>query len=141
MIIFLRNIPATTQYHDILEFIEPVLKGGFFSRKGTASSIKILVLEDKNFHTREYHGLVKVDQEAVAERVIKKLNRKLFKGRRIAVREYKHRTWHGDRRVNWDDMVKLQERRKNDRRRSHLEVVDDMTDKFTNKGSFHRKLE
>ena len=43
MIIFLRNIPSTTQVHDISDFIEPVVKRSLFSlfrERGYIDNIK-----------------------------------------------------------------------------------------------------
>ena len=141
MIIFLGRIPANTRKHEVTDFIEPALKGGFFQKSGRIEHIKILVLEDTQAKTIEYHGLVTIDSDAAAKRVIKKLNRKAFKGKHIAVREYHHRLWHNDPRINmheWNE--ELVNKRKTDRRRSRIEEDADISDKFSSNDSFHRNL-
>ena len=87
MIVFLRRIPANTRKQDIIDFIEPALKGGLLQKAGRIEDIKILVFEDTQTKIMEYHCLVTIDSEDVANRIIKKLNRKAFKGKHIPVRE------------------------------------------------------
>ena len=102
MIIFLRNIPATTRINEISEFIEPVVKRSLFKlfrESGFIDNIKILALKDNNLNLIEYHGLVTIYPHSVGERVIKLLNRQIFKGKHITVREYVKRSWHNDRRI------------------------------------------
>ena len=141
MIIFLGRIPANTRKHEVTDFIEPALKGGFFQKSGRIEHIKILVLKDKNTNTLEYHGLVTIDPDDAAKRVIKKLNRKVFKGKHIAVREYQLRAWHNDPRINMREYnEELMNKRKGDRRRSRIEEDEDISDKFSSNEVFHRNL-
>ena len=126
MIIILRRISENTEKHEIIDFLTPVLKGGLLKRSGHIESIKILILKDTLKNTIEYHGLVTIDSDAAANRAIKKLNRKSFKNRNITIREYFHRSWHNDPRVNmheWNE--ELDDKRKNNRRRARLEVVSE----------------
>ncbi len=126
MIIILRRIPENTENHEIIDFLAPVLKGGFLKRPGHIEHIKILILKDTLKNTIEYHGLVTIDSDAAANRVIKRLNRKPLKNKNIIVREYFHRSWHNDARVNtheWNE--ELEDKRKNNRRRARLEVVSE----------------
>lgn len=141
MIVFLRRIPANTKKHEIIDFIEPVIKGGLFKKSGRIEDITIMVLKDTQTNALEFHGLVEIDSDAAAERVIKKLNRKVFNGKNIAVREYYQRSWHNDKRQNahqWND--ELVNKRKGDRRRARLEVVNDISDQFSSNKTFHRNL-
>jgi len=125
MIIFLTRIPADTKHDDIIDFIEPMLKGGLFKKSGYIRKINLLILKDIEINELEYHALVTVGPDKVAERVIKRLNRKPINGKHIAVREYVLRNWHNDPRINmhqWNEEFK--DRRKADRRRKDkLEVV------------------
>ena len=140
MIIFLGHIPANTTKNELVDYIEPVLKGGLFQKSGRVENVKILVLKDKNTHTMEYHGLVTVEPDAAANRVIKKLNRKVFKGRHIAVREYHFRTWHNDPRSNMHEYnEELMNKRKADRRRPKFEEEnEEVKANFSSNEVFHR---
>ena len=124
MIVFLRRIPADTNKNEITTFITPALKGGLFSKSGHISDIKILTLRDNRLNKVEHHGLVRIEPDSVAERVIKKLNLNPINGKNIVVREYILRNWHNDPRLrrNHADTA-FPNRRKADRRRHQLEVV------------------
>ncbi len=126
MIIILRRISENTEKQEIVDFLSPILKGGLLKRSGHIEQIKILVLRDPKRNTIEYHGLVTIDSDAAAKRVIKKLNRKQFRNRNIAVREYFYRSWHNDPRVNmheWNEEFK--NKRKTSRRRLGLEIISE----------------
>jgi len=141
MVIILRRIPINTTEEDIVDFIEPGLKAGFFKRSGHIESIQKLVLKDMQNKTIEYHALVTIDSEAAANRAIKMLNRKLFKNKPILVREYFHRSWNNDPRVNmhqWNE--ELVNKRKGSRRRPQLEIVTEESLKFSNKEENFRVL-
>lgn len=141
MNIFLRRIPAQTKRKDIINFIQPAMKVGFFYRKGHIKRIEILVLRDTVINQLEYHGIVTIEPDLVAEKVIKKLNRKKFLGKYIAVREYRRRDWHNDRRLNGKMAAIVQrDRRELDRRRgSRVEIVEDVSDMFSGREGFNRK--
>jgi hypothetical protein len=123
MILFLRKISATTHYDDIASLIEPVLKGGLLSRrKGQIRNVQMLIIKDNARSTLEYHGLVTVEPDEIAEKVIEKLSKRLFQGRVIEVRPYIYRSWKNDPRTNKQppNFVLICER-KGDRRRRNLE--------------------
>ncbi len=131
MIIILRRISENTEKQEIVDFLDPILKGGLLKKSGHIEHIKLLILRDPNKNTIEYHGLVTIDSDSAAQRVIKKLNRKQFRNRNIIVREYFYRSWHNDPRVNmheWNDEFK--NKRKGSRRRIDLEVVSEESIKF-----------
>jgi len=140
MIIFLTRIPADTKRDDIIEFIEPILKGGLFKKSGYIRKINILILKDTVANKLEYHALVTVEPDKVAERVIKQLNRKPINGKHIAVREYVLRNWHNDPRVSmhqWNEEFK--DRRNADRRRKNkLKVVNNIAVELTGRDGFNR---
>jgi len=141
MIVFLRRVPANTRKKDIVAFIGPVLKGGVLQKSGRIEDIKMLVFKNAETKTKEFHCLVTIDSDTVANRVIKKLNRKVFKGKHIAVREYFHRSWHNDSRINMDQCnEELMDKRQGSRRQQRLEVVTDMSDIFSSSENFHRPL-
>ena len=139
MQIILVRIPQGTTHRDIADFLETALKGSLFVRKGIIEKIEIQILYDDRAQITEYHGLVRIEPDAAARRVIKKLNRKAIKGKHIAVREYHIR--------NSDPRLRLHspkstfsDRREADRRRSHLQILSADNDavRFTGNKSFHR---
>jgi len=142
MILFLRRIPEHSDNGDIIDFLKSAVKGSLFQQKGKIENIKILALKDIQKNTLEYHGLVTISPEKVATRVMKTLNRQPFNDRNIIVREYFHRSWHNDPRVNmhqWNE--ELLDKRKHNRRRGRLESVTEESMKFNHGNELsHRVL-
>ncbi|MDD1606578.1 MAG: hypothetical protein LUO95_07100 [Methylococcaceae bacterium] len=141
MIIILKNIPAKTKKRDIKNFIDPVAKGNWLKKSGQIKSI--LFLTQKNIRTNiiQNHVLVEVLPDSVAERVIKKLNRKMLLDSYIAVCEYKIRNWHNDPRINHshaNNYKNFKNKRICERRDPHEEIVSDDID-ITSEKSFHTK--
>lgn len=142
MILFIRKIPANTKLSELIGFVEPTVKGGLFRRSGVIRDAKILALRDLKLRTLEFHGLVTVEPDNVAVRVIKKLKGKRFKGKFVVIRQYFQRDWHNDpRQHHQGGGAKVGfERRKADRRRGKdLELIEDISEKFSNAGDFVRK--
>jgi len=128
MLVFFRNIPPTTRKIDLVEFITPAFNFNFvdkfFRSPGVIIDIKLVTLLDKDKNTLNVHGIVKINPDDAAERVIKRLNRKTVNGRRISVREYQARSGKNDPRGACRDIPQeMLHRRKGDRRRKNLEVV------------------
>ncbi|MGR9071617.1 MAG: RNA recognition motif domain-containing protein [Gammaproteobacteria bacterium] len=154
MIVFFRQIPSTTRIHEITDFIESALNKGaaaLFGKKGYIKQVKIVALKDNDLKTVEYHGLATIIPDEAARRVIDRLNRKPFKGKRIAVREYIARSWQNDRRSeNREIPENIANRREHDRRsgsrrqgerrRKNLEVAQDITNQFKGYKNASRKL-
>ena len=141
MHIILVRIPPDTTPYDIAHFLDNALKGSLFARKGIIEKIEIQILQDNRTNTMEYHGLVTIEPDTAAQRVIKKLNRKAFNGKHIAVREYHIRTWHNDPRLIPKPLnFKFPDHRNKDRRRSHLQVLTHDSVRFTESKTFHRSL-
>ncbi|MGR9044994.1 MAG: hypothetical protein ACU83N_06850 [Gammaproteobacteria bacterium] len=122
MVVFLRYIPADTNKYDIEAFIEPALKGIPFARKGYICDIKIIALRSRQSTLAEYYGLVRIEPESAAKRVIKLLNMKKMCGQEIAVKEYRLRNWHHDRRIKGHSDITISNRRKVDRRRRNMQM-------------------
>lgn len=134
MIIFLKGIPATTTLNDLLEFIRPAIKGGWFGQSGRVLGVNIFELQDTRFKAQEFHGLVSVEPDAVAVRAIKRLKGRRFKGKLVVVRQYFPRDGHNDPRQNHNITVTqhLSDRRKGCRRRGKdLELVRDISESFS----------
>ncbi len=139
MVIILRKIPPETLYQDIIEFIEPSLKPKWFNKEGYIEEVKILIIKDNDKETVEHHGLIRINPDSSAKKVIKLLNRKPILEKRIAVREYQYRSWHNDPRGNLNKRLgKILHRRKGSRRRPNLESLIDNAVTFTSDKSFHR---
>lgn len=140
MIVFLRNIPDKTKNSDIIAFVEPAMKVRWFAKKGVIENIKILQLKDSRTKNSEYHGLVTINSDVIAEKVIKRLNRKIFLGKHIAVRRFLRRNWDNDPRGNYRVKPSLNsEKRASDRRRMQMEEVADMSHNFSSNREFYRQ--
>ena len=137
MIIILKNISANTRKQDVKNFIAPAVKGGWFEKKGKILSISIL--SQRNLRTRmiSYHGLVNIEPSHVAERVIKKLNKKLLGGKYIVVAEYKKRDPKNDPRLRNPNVDAVIRDRRICDRRDEYEVLSD-EGQFRARKNFHR---
>ncbi len=141
MIIILKRIPENTKKIDIIEYLSPVIKGKIFQKTGVIEKVQIQALKDPQSHSIEFHGIVTINSDEAANRVIKKFNRKVFKGKNIAISEYHNRSWRNDRRINSpNDDEDLKSKRKFDRRRSDLKRKNTSVVSYTSHESFHRKL-
>lgn len=120
MKIILKNIPAKTQRKDIKDFLEPTVKGGWLNKTGEIKSISILQLKSTRTRTINYHGLVEIHPDSVAERVIRKLHKKVMSGKFVAISEYKIRNQHkGLKNIKNNIQSNLQSRRIVDRREDY----------------------
>jgi hypothetical protein len=125
MLIILKRIPRYTEKNEIVDFLTPILNGRFFQKQGYIRYINILTLRDNDKNTFEYHGLVDINPEQVANRIIKQLHKNLLNDKSIRVKEYFHRSWHNDPRVSmhqWNE--ELDDKRKHSRRRPRLEIIN-----------------
>lgn len=116
---------------------------GFLSafNKGRLVDAKIVTLLNTDTNIVEHHGLVRIEPDNVAQKIIKRLNRKPFKGIRINIREYHTRSWHNDPRIGMSSASKPLNLRKRDRRRRNVEVIDNFDEiEFSSSSSFHRVL-
>lgn len=139
MRLILVRIPANTSKQDIARFVEPALQRRLSIRKKKIEKIEILKLHDKNINAIEYHGLVTIEPDSLAIRAILKLNRKAINGKHIAVRQYHKRYWHNDPRQKSPSLnLKYPERRTLERRRYHLQELDEIEVRLTGHKSFHR---
>jgi hypothetical protein len=118
MIVLFRNIPADSYHNDIIAFTQPAIKGGLFRVHGDISRVDIIALKEKGSEVLEFQALARIEPDAAADRVIKKLHGLSIRGHRIAIRQYYVRNWKNDKRseVKVEDW-QLQEKRANDRRR------------------------
>lgn len=142
MLVLFRNIPLNTQKLDLELYIAPALKCGLadiFQRQGNVLEINIVRLQDQDLNTLEAHGLVRIEPDKAALRVIRRLNRKSINGRRINVRKYLNRSWHNDLRVKVGNLPsELKNRRKQDRRRKNLIAVRGTSVNIQGMKNFHK---
>ena len=138
MILFFRNIPASTEPFELEDFIQPALKAWLLFKSGRILKTELLAVHDTLANSVEFHALVYVDSEKTGQRIIKNLNGKSFKAKALEIREYITRCWQNDRRINREVSTSIQEKRQKDRRRIRLEKIDhaqsyydDLKPKFT----------
>jgi hypothetical protein len=142
MKIILRRITEYSSKAEIINFLKPILKGNFIQKTGKITRIKILALQDTKTNEIEYHGLVTIDSDEAAIRVIKKLNRKSFNKKRIIIREFFHRRWTNDPRNKMHSKNDQPgNRRFINRRRSTLEKISGRNIKYSSVQSFHRNYQ
>ena len=125
--IFIRNIPADATVKHLREFVE----SGFawrprflnWLRRHRVVGIRVITLVDPDTKETHVYGLATIEPESGAEKIIKRLNRKLLKGRRTAVRRYCKRSRLNDRRLMQSAETELlyKDRRYGDRRKRSLE--------------------
>ncbi|RLA21783.1 MAG: hypothetical protein DRQ62_09015 [Gammaproteobacteria bacterium] len=140
MLVFFRNIPAQTKRSDLIEHVESAIKAPWFRKKGSIESVKVIHLKDHHAKASEYHCVMTIEPEVAARRVIKRLNKSVFLGRHIIVREYQRRIWQNDPRINYKlDDLEIINKRMADRRRKNLEVVKDVSTEFSGNKAFHRE--
>lgn len=138
MILFFRNIPASTEPFELEDFIQPAIKAWLLFKPGRILKTEMLAVHDTLANSVEFHALVYVDSEKTGQQIIKKLNGKHFKTKTLEIREYITRCWQNDRRNNREVSNTIQEKRQKDRRRIRLEKIDhaqsyydDLKPKFT----------
>ncbi len=124
MIVLFKNIPKDSYHNDIVNIIQPVIKGGLFRAQGHINNIDIIALRESETEDLEFQALAHIEPEAAAIRVIKKLHGFFIQGHRIIVREYFLRSWRNDKRSGEGVEVGLQfqEKRKTPCRRRQLKV-------------------
>lgn len=133
MILFVRNIPESTQPKELRAFVEPVLKRrwAFLPARGHVIKVEILSLQNTINKLVEHHGLIFLDSKPAVELALKSLRGKRFKQRALQVREYRHRNPKNDRRVSPSAPNPLIDQRHQDRRRGsimkHLEHLHTMS--------------
>lgn len=143
--LFIRRIPASSSTRELQLFIQDNLPWFWrFRLRGKVRIIAtdILTIIDKHTKEAEFHGLVTLEPDSIAEKIIARLNLRHFKGRRVAVRRYHVRDPNNDRRKNQDEAtsLKFRDQRLRDRRRTQLEIMDEKTVKIRGLHNFSRRM-
>lgn len=141
MTLFIRGISEYTKKSDLWEFVAPELNNRLRLMHSKVVKSEILILQDKNTKSIEFHGLVHVNSERAGRHAIKKLNGKLFQGKRVAIREYIQRSWKNDRRENHAAIIdSLGQGNRQGSRRRHMQVVPSIRHIFSSKGEARKLL-
>lgn len=99
--LFVRNIPTGTTVPEIRDYVESGvswvirMKAGF---KFKILRVQILTTVYGKTMEQDFHGLVTITPDHVAEDIIKKLRFKYLRGQRVLVRKYYERNASNDRR-------------------------------------------
>lgn len=143
--IFIRNISVDTKPSDLSVFFTPFLKRSIinpFRPKGKIVNQHIVAQKDREENIVRYHGLVIIESEKAGERILKRIRRTPFMGRKVIIREFMDRTWVNDRR-NQQFQQKISpnnERRLIERRQHSLETVTHFQINFSHQPQFARKF-
>jgi len=139
MIVIIERISPETQKQDLIDFIQPALKGNIFQKSGQFASLKIISYTDKLTGEVHYYGTILIPSDTVAQRVIRKLNNTKLLDELVVIRKYHFRSWRDDPRVNGKKLnPKLKNSRKRDRRQSSLEDHNQTTIESTGHKDFSR---
>jgi hypothetical protein len=122
MLVFIRNVPEGTCLRDIVNFINPALRGGLFAPKGVILSVNALEVREEGTGALEHHAIVHIKPDAAALRAMKKLNGRFFKGKRAHLHEFVVRNWKNDRRGSSNSRLAGAERRMAETRRRKVQV-------------------
>lgn len=99
MDLFFSRIPSHTTTHELCDFIRDGIRGWHpWGPSLDIARCDVVRITDLDTGRVEFHGLVTIRDQRMAELVIKKLNGQALKGETIEVREYTHRI-PGDRRI------------------------------------------
>lgn len=132
MILFLRNIPATTRPNELRDYVALALGEDLNDGTGRVLKAEVMVIRDKRTNQLEHHGLVQVDSDEAGIRAIKNLNGLLFNNCEVLVRRYKDRDAENDRRHDGGAVLQeIIDKRVQDRRRGDsVDIYIDFSNQF-----------
>jgi hypothetical protein len=113
MKVFIPRIPMPTTRGELKHFIEDEMNSWFhipFTDETKVLTYDVLEIVDQN-GVREHHGLVTVEPDGAAEKVIDHLSGKRLHGKQVFLRQYHERN--SNRAVEWSE----------ERRRSDLTIT------------------
>ena len=139
MKIFLKNIPVGTHADDLVKFFTPFIQKGInpFRTKGKIINKYFADELNRECDVVAHHALVEIVPDKVAKKVLKRLRRHPFKGRRILIREFVDRCWENDRKY-LKTQQKIHKREIANRRRHSLKTVTHYEINFSDQSSFAR---
>lgn len=124
MWIFFKQLPRGTSVREINRVTRKGYKAGMnllsLFRRDLIKRSKIIRIKDLQTETTEYHAIVQVESHTAADTIIENLEGKTINGLFLKPHRYHRRFSSRDRRIHQLTSVDLLERRKGERRRSHL---------------------
>lgn len=121
MIIIIKKNPAEPlKTNELLNLINPLIKGRFWQKSGLLKSFRIIEVVGPQGAFTEYHCICEITPEEITKRVVEKLNGKNFLGSLLDVHEYTVRNRENDPRQNFGVERPANEKRRSERRRSKL---------------------
>ena len=132
MWILITRIEPSTTHDEIYRFAKKGLRGRWPlispASRGRAKRCGILRISDRRSKFMECHGLVSIEPIKSAMEAIERLNGISFHGNPVTVRRYFSRSTERDRRNHFDQqsVPEHKDRRRSDRRRSHLMFRKDL---------------
>jgi hypothetical protein len=115
MIIILKNISENTTLRMIANFIEPYIIGG------KIINTSLIAQQDSERNIVEYHALVTIVPDSIAEQAISKLHLKTINGKFVSVTEYQYRFRNNDPRLK--QITPPSDKRRGDRRRKLFNIA------------------
>ena len=122
MILIIPRISSSTTIADIQGFLKPGLRTIWPWKEHKVDGVRIKIYRDTKTGTLDYHALIFVQDDSLANKLIHRLNKKKLLHDHVIVREYFIRCWQNDRRLGLKSNAKV-ERRVSDRRRTTLKDI------------------
>lgn len=126
--LFVRRIPTHSSKKDLREFVERSIPWFWRMRIGKGVHVvktNVLTITDAYTRSMECHGLITIEPDAIADKLIARLNLKHFNGKRVLVRRYYIRDPKNDRRRDNRTRNLEGNHRLRDRRRDRIEIIDE----------------
>ena len=144
MKIFIRKIPEDTKSSELERLLMPFLKKGLvypFRANGKITRKSVIVQVDEQQNVIAHHGLVTVEPDIAAKRMLKRMHRTTIKGRRVIVREFNERSWQNDRRSHkFQKQSRIIKNQRYLERRLHALIPESNTRvSFSDQSNFSRK--
>jgi RNA recognition motif-containing protein len=105
LMLFVRGLPKGVTRKELKQLIQSAvnqLDKRPFSLKAAVSNCSILCISQPHEGASEYHGLVEIQPAKVAIEAIRVLNGMEFRGQKLEVRRYQHRSLLRDQRCAQD---------------------------------------
>lgn len=108
---------------NILDFIESGMTPAELESSKFIGDVEIMQLKDPMTNKFEFHGLIAVEPDNLAIKVVDTLNNTKLLERLVTLREYVRRDKSNDPRLKYRPIAAVNEQRKSDRRRGDLGVL------------------
>jgi len=134
MYMIVKYLPRSLTIDSLADGLHPLLKSGFFRRKGEIRAIKFVALANKERRIVERHALVRLCSEPVKLKLIKAVNQSDIRRmllspdefeclpKALIASDYVVRSWRNDRRQIASLYPQVPDRRQSERRRSGFSI-------------------